>query len=1043
MRKTTFWNNLLSTKTRKIVASALALSMVLSCGAYATSDTSKTAGKVADVAATTTTFLNGDVNGDGQVTLEDAQLALKGALKIQDDFTEAQFYAADVDSNDKLELADAQLILKAALKIQALPDKKPMETPVVSEAPVETPTPTITPEPVVSKRPTLPPDDVKPSYTPRPSLNPVIADEKNVVTDYKTVAVEQSNQVQAVPVTDAKGNTYTQYVFGPKSTEDITQGAIDAAGVDAKVKELVSTDGMQMVNPYKNREDLRQTAKEATRTERINGKQTVWELTGAALETLTGAAANFDRADVRVANSEPQGHKFCDQVNIDYTRPEWKYGISFSFWVNTDSMTNGDPLLTFANNQYAFTIKLNGTVRFLDTNSTKERNQLYLQSDQIYDGFGGWKYFTVTIKNDWVQVYVNGQENVYTKISMNRGTIQNFNDGFLTRYNPVSVITKEDVDKDVRQYYTGSDSTGHTPWYYNKDTGEYEGHDDYSIFVNGRFGGKAKGDPLLMDLITDETTTMWIGGVDVGFETEHNKRTLTMNSNIADIRTYETELTPEQVAANYEYTTVTPEAVYTWDVKKAEVKDETVVTGKLDIKKTGSWATYDEATDVVTFKAPTGRADKITGVELNNPFAGQEEIRETIYDALTGQAIFPYLAVNGGTIETAEGDGPGCSRFGVEVKRGNFYDVWYGDPATPGNLMNPATGVNDNSMPVTSIMTLEQLEAAYGNQKYTYQRPKWNNGLTVSFWVKPVEIDDSPILTFLKPKNMLFNLSVRGDVNFYSLDGNNWYKGAVAPNYTPYNTFSALGDPSYVKAGEWNYYTVTFENDWITVYVNGQEMVYTKANLNRGYCKFFNKSYLTKYNPTGHWTTDMLAAKGDPTGTTLEGTPRNYLTKSGFLYDLTITDLWENPDVPNEFHSALSDKGFNNNKDSAAVRATGVYANPFRNVTDQCKLLIDYMTDEKVSMYLGGAPSVINAESQYTFQDLTVTSAEAVTVGADGKENEIIHSKGDAISDKLLKVFFSDHTLDEGTQMTGVSTELKALTAEEVKANYNKVAKPQ
>lgn len=36
---------------------------------------------------------------------------------------------------------------------------------------------------------------------------------------------------------------------------------------------------------------------------------------------------------------------------------------------------------------------------------------------------------------------------------------------------------------------------------------------------------------------------------------------------------------------------------------------------------------------------------------------------------------------------------------------------------------------------------------------------------------------------------------------------------------------------SYVHANEWNYYTITFANDWIQVYVNGEEMVYKLVNL--------------------------------------------------------------------------------------------------------------------------------------------------------------------------------------------------------------------
>ena len=61
-------------------------------------------------------ILKGDVNGDGMITLLDAQLALQYALKIKTP-SEAEKDAADVDNNGKVELKDAQQVLKYALKI--------------------------------------------------------------------------------------------------------------------------------------------------------------------------------------------------------------------------------------------------------------------------------------------------------------------------------------------------------------------------------------------------------------------------------------------------------------------------------------------------------------------------------------------------------------------------------------------------------------------------------------------------------------------------------------------------------------------------------------------------------------------------------------------------------------------------------------------------------------------------------------------------------------------------------------------------------------
>lgn len=58
----------------------------------------------------------GDIDADNNVTLSDAQAALKAALKIIP-LANTQTLAADVDRNSQITLADAQLILKYALKI--------------------------------------------------------------------------------------------------------------------------------------------------------------------------------------------------------------------------------------------------------------------------------------------------------------------------------------------------------------------------------------------------------------------------------------------------------------------------------------------------------------------------------------------------------------------------------------------------------------------------------------------------------------------------------------------------------------------------------------------------------------------------------------------------------------------------------------------------------------------------------------------------------------------------------------------------------------
>ena len=58
----------------------------------------------------------GDLDNDGDVTLKDAQLVLKAALRIVA-LDDAQKVAADVDGDNDISLKDAQLLLKRALRI--------------------------------------------------------------------------------------------------------------------------------------------------------------------------------------------------------------------------------------------------------------------------------------------------------------------------------------------------------------------------------------------------------------------------------------------------------------------------------------------------------------------------------------------------------------------------------------------------------------------------------------------------------------------------------------------------------------------------------------------------------------------------------------------------------------------------------------------------------------------------------------------------------------------------------------------------------------
>ena len=73
----------------------------------------------------TTTALvarKGDVDNDGAITVSDARLALRFAVKL-DKPTEIQKYCADIDGTKRISVADARTILRAAVKLQTIEEE--------------------------------------------------------------------------------------------------------------------------------------------------------------------------------------------------------------------------------------------------------------------------------------------------------------------------------------------------------------------------------------------------------------------------------------------------------------------------------------------------------------------------------------------------------------------------------------------------------------------------------------------------------------------------------------------------------------------------------------------------------------------------------------------------------------------------------------------------------------------------------------------------------------------------------------------------------
>ena len=65
--------------------------------------------------------LNGDVDGDGQISSADARLALRMSVGLEDFSKDSvAFIAADIDKNGEIDASDARSILRSAVGIEKL-----------------------------------------------------------------------------------------------------------------------------------------------------------------------------------------------------------------------------------------------------------------------------------------------------------------------------------------------------------------------------------------------------------------------------------------------------------------------------------------------------------------------------------------------------------------------------------------------------------------------------------------------------------------------------------------------------------------------------------------------------------------------------------------------------------------------------------------------------------------------------------------------------------------------------------------------------------
>lgn len=507
---------------KRVLVSTLALSLAMSGTVWASLNNSVFKKDI--TLNTKESYAIGDVDKNGSVELEDANIALKAALKITT-LSDEDVKLADTDFNGLVELEDANTILKIALRINTpipQPTTAASETPSesVSDKPSETVVPTTTASSApVTATPTATPTATSVPTT-KPSPTPVVSHEP---TPVPTVMPHKTLTAEAAEV-----------VTGNAVAVDSLNGAKDEDGIlTFTADNKAAKAGIKMVNPFAGKTELRETIDQA-----LSGQPLLTELAGHTAEST------YD-------------------PNLKYPRPVWSNGVSISFWVKSDwtypERTNTAPILVFKNDKnndtsantnastvFAAMIRLNGSVRFEGCQTGNE----FRANNYVAGNNNEWNYYTITFANDMITVYVNGEEVVYDTTFFKSANCELFNDGFMTRYNTVGTVTQTDVDKDIRGYILSSGG-----WYKSGD--KMISHAEYTIIGNARYAnpGAVSGYQLLVDLLSNDATQMYIGGVDSVKVNSNNTGTAAYSvpegSKVTQITSYNSELKAGEVTANY------------------------------------------------------------------------------------------------------------------------------------------------------------------------------------------------------------------------------------------------------------------------------------------------------------------------------------------------------------------------------------------------------------------------------------------------------------------------------------------------------------
>lgn len=969
-------------QVRKAFASVLALSMVFGTAAIPT---------YAESTSESIQVFMGDVNQDGDVTLEDANLVLKAALSIIS-LTDEQKALADINFDGAVELVDANLTLKTALAIiqPVTPTPGPTEPIETTTPPSETPTTSV------------PPTDSPIPGTPTPSVPPTDSPSPVTVTpvpEVKVTDVTFDSSEDIVELNGESNNATTAAVYGVSGTV-LKLGKAVGDDVDKPV-------GVKILNPFAGKtefsqellpalattgikldahtyyynngtvddatDDYHRVLDASTRAKAItkyatavagyektlfinyvtanqldaqyassHGVTLAEVTTGLKNGTLTAAAFEITDSSLYLNYTEEDVYKNTtggynpekDALDVyTFPYPTWTNGLTVSTWAKvTPDEDTAAVLYTFANDTGALTIRSDGSVQFTEAISSDYNRNTYkftYKDGSVLENAGKWVYVTVSIKNDGINVYYNGvkSQGVSDKNYANGKSNQKyFNYGF--GYNEADNLSRTANLADQGRYH---DILKNFPL----------SETDYSDFGSYFYNDAYK---PLVDFLIDSSTELYIGGDDsysiwgIGGYTAANEDML-----IDDMSFYGYPMDDTDAAGAYAEATAHKD-----DIQTIGFEDE---SGIINLNDDVNGASIDEVSGigaVLTF----GDADpeEPIGVEIVNPFAGRDDLHESLTTALirTGIKLNAHLYYfNNATADDTADDYHRVLDASTKVNAITKYDsavagysrkllanyaseqgldVAYantsGETLTnvrkkigSGSITSGALGITD-----TSVYLKYTEEDIYYNTTggwdpthdaldvYQFPYPTWENGVSVSMWVKvdkdQKDTEVAPIFSFVNDTGGL-TINSDGLVLFSEGTASNYNRNTYKFNYKNGSVLQ--------KAGEWVYLTVSIKNDGIDVYYNG---VKSEGVVDSGYK---NGSANQKYFDYGfgYNETDNLSRVA------------------------SLADQGRYNDILKNF--ALNETDYSD---------IGKYY-----YSDTYKSLIDFLTDSSTTLYLGGDDS--------------------------------------------------------------------------------------